>query len=64
MNDEPETLNSPTMPSLKLIAAVLVRQQGRVRITPRELEAVKTGKLALKRLDDGTLVLEFIECAT
>jgi hypothetical protein len=48
-------------PDPRLIAAALVRQQGRVRVTARELAEVVKGHLGVKRLDDGTLVLEFRE---
>jgi hypothetical protein len=56
-----ESSNKPTPPDPRLIAAVLVRQQGRVRITQREIDAVLKGNIALKPLDGGGWVLEFKE---
>lgn len=57
-----EGSNQP--PNPKFILAAMVRQSGRVRIGLRELDAVRTGHLAMRRLEDGTLILEFREGKT
>ncbi len=54
-----EDTTKPTPPDPRLILAVLIRQQGRVRITARELDEVLQGQVALKPLDGGGWVLEY-----
>lgn len=65
MTDEarPEGTPASSPPNPRLMLAVLIRQQGRVRVTQRELDDAAQGKIGLKALETGGWVLEWQEKA-
>lgn len=54
--DEP-----PKVPPPQNVVAALVRREGRIRVTPRELAEASRGRLDAKVDEDGTVMLQWRE---
>lgn len=60
MTDD-EQHSEATPPEPRHVLAALVRREGRIRVTARELQDARSGKLGVSRTERGDTVVTWVE---